>query len=138
MAGKNFNSLINALGGLTGLPVPVASSDAVTKSYVDTAAARATVQTANYTAVLGDAGTVVEMNVATANTFTIPPNSSVAFPVGTVITVFQFGAGQTTLTAGAGVTILSDGAKVRTAAQYATVGLRKRATDSWVATGDLV
>src|SRR5689334_11950484 len=48
-----------------------------------------------YTLVLGDAGKVVEMNNAASNTLTVPPNSSVAFPVNTVIEVFQLGAGAT-------------------------------------------
>jgi hypothetical protein len=96
----------------------------------------ANVQTASYTLALTDAGDVVEMNVATANTLTIPPNSSVAFPIGTVIEVFQVGVGQCTITPGAGVTILSDGGVTKTAGQYATVGLRKRNTNQWVLSGD--
>lgn len=96
----------------------------------------ANLQTASYTLTLADAGGVVEMNVATANTLTIPPNSSVAFPIGTVIEVFQFGVGQCTVTPGAGVTLLSDGGVNKTAGQYATVSLRKRANNGWVLSGD--
>ena len=40
----------------------------------------ANVQTASYTLVAADAGKAVEMDVASANTLTVPPNSSVAFP----------------------------------------------------------
>lgn len=94
-------------------------------------------QTGNYTLVLGDAGLVIEMNVAGANTLTVPPNSSVAFPTGTVIEGGQYGAGQTTLTPGAGVTIRSSGGKLKTAAQYATFSLRKIGTDEWWCTGEL-
>lgn len=97
----------------------------------------ATQQAGDYTFALTDAGTVVEGTKATAQAFTIPPHSTVAFPVGTVLEVFQDGAGAITLTAGAGVTLRSDGSKVATAAQYATVGLRQRAQDEWVLTGDL-
>mgnify|MGYP000671901983 CR=1 FL=1 len=46
-------------------------------------------QVASYTLVLADSGKMVEMNNASANTLTIPPNSSVALPVGTTITVLQ-------------------------------------------------
>lgn len=92
---------------------------------------------ASYTFVLTDAGTVVEGNSASAQTFTIPPHSSVAFPVGAVIEVFQEGAGQITIAAGVGVTLQSDGSKVKCAAQYSTIGLRQRATDTWVLSGDL-
>lgn len=102
------------------------------------AALASTQQTgASYAFVLGDAGTVVEGNSASAQTFTIPTNASVAFPVNTIIEVFQLGAGQITIAAAGGVTLLSDGAKVKTAAQYSSIGLRQRATDVWVLTGDL-
>lgn len=93
-------------------------------------------QAASYTLVLADSGKMVEMNNASANTLTIPPNSSIAFPVGTTITVLQTGAGQCTLTAGAGVTInYTPGLKLR--AQWSSATIIKRATDTWVALGDL-
>jgi hypothetical protein len=94
-------------------------------------------QTGNYTLVLGDAGKVIEMNVAGANTLTVPPNSSVAFEVGTTIEGVQYGAGQTTITPGSGVTIRSSGAKLKTTAQYSSFSLRKIATDEWIAAGEL-
>ena len=93
-------------------------------------------QTASYTLVLADDGKIVEMNVAGANVLTIPPNSSVAFPVGTQIIVLQTGAGQCTLTAGSGVTLnATPGNKLRV--QYSGAILIKRATDTWIAIGDL-
>jgi hypothetical protein len=121
--------------GPTGSPGPTGATGAT--GPAGSSAVTASVQTSSYTFVLGDAGTVVEGNSATALTFTIPPHSSVALAVGTVIEVFQYGAGQVTIAAGAGVTLRSDGSKVKTAAQYATVGLRQRATDEWVLSGDL-
>lgn len=88
-----------------------------------------------YTLVIGDASKAVEMNNAAANTLTVPPNTSVAFPVGTIIEVFQLGAGQTTIAAGAGVTLRApDGAKL--AKQYASASLRKRATNEWILAGN--
>lgn len=94
-------------------------------------------QTDSYTLVLGDAGLVVEMNKATANNLTVPPNADVAFPTGTVLEVMQYGAGQTTIVAGAGVTIRSSGGKLKLAAQYASASLRKIAADEWAAAGEL-
>lgn len=94
-------------------------------------------QTASYTLVLADGGTVVEMNVASANDLTVPPNSSVAFPVGTQITVLQTGAGQTTLVAGSGVTINSADGNLKITGQWSAATLLKRATDTWVAIGSL-
>lgn len=89
-----------------------------------------------YTLVLTDVGKFVTMTNASASTLTVPPNSSVAFPVGTVIEGAQLGAGQVTLTAGAGVT-LSATPGLKTAAQYATFGLLKLATNTWLAYGRL-
>ena len=93
-------------------------------------------QSASYTLVLTDAGDIVEMNVASGNTLTVPLNSSVAFAVGTTITILQTNTGQTTLTATGGVTINgTPGLKLR--AQWSSATLIKRATDTWVAIGDL-
>ena len=92
---------------------------------------------ASYILAIGDAQLVVEMDVATANTLTIPPNGTVAFPVGTSITILQTGAGQTTVTAGAGVTInATPGLKLR--AQWSLAVLIKRAANTWVLAGDVV
>jgi hypothetical protein len=88
-----------------------------------------------YTLVLTDQSKVIEMSNGSGNTLTIPTNSSVAFPIGTTITVLQVGSGQTTI-AGAGVTINgTPGLKLR--AQWSSATLIKRATDTWVAIGDL-
>ena len=90
-----------------------------------------------YTLALTDDGKVVEMNNASANTLTVPPNSSVAFPVGSQILVLQTGAGQTTLVAGAGVTVNSKDGNLKLSAQWCAATLIKRATDVWVVVGDL-
>jgi hypothetical protein len=93
-------------------------------------------QAASYTLVLADKDKLVEVSNASANTLTVPLNSSVAFPVGTQITILQTGAGATTITATGGVTInATPGLKLR--AQWSSVTLIKRATDTWVALGDL-
>jgi hypothetical protein len=63
-------------------------------------------QTASYTAVVGDAGKRIVMNVATANTVTI--NDSI-FTTGDTIFIANKAAGITTVTAGAGVTINTSG-----------------------------
>jgi hypothetical protein len=95
------------------------------------------VQTDSYTLVLTDADKAVSLNKATANTLTVPPNSSVAFAVGVAIEVWQYGAGQTTIVAGSGVTLrYTPGLKLRT--QYSSAVLRKYATDEWVVAGDLM
>jgi hypothetical protein len=77
------------------------------------------------------------MNVASANTVTVPANASVAFPIGTIIELFEVGAGQTTVVPDSAVAIRSNGAKLKLSAQYAGASLRKRATDEWSLVGDL-
>ena len=105
----------------------------------DTGVGAPNTQTGNYTLVLADAGKSVEANHATnAITVTVPPNSSVAFPVGTIIEVARYGAGAAAIAAGAGVTIRSKGGLLGIGNQYGAVSLRKRATDEWVLVGDLV
>ncbi len=61
-------------------------------------------QTASYTAVVGDVGKRIVMNVASANTVTV--NNSI-FATGDTIFIANKGAGASTVTAGAGVTINS-------------------------------
>ena len=89
-----------------------------------------------YTLVIADAQKVVETSNAAAVTITIPPNASVAFPVGTFIDFVQYGAGQITLAPGAGVTLRSFASSLKTAGQYAVITAYKRATDEWVITGN--
>jgi hypothetical protein len=84
-----------------------------------------------YTFVLTDAGKICEFANSSAVTVTIPPNSSVAFPVGTQIEVVQSGAGKLTLAEGSGVTIKSVGSQKSLAAQEAGATLYQRATDVW-------
>jgi len=93
-------------------------------------------QGGNYTAALSDANNIVAMTSGSANSFTVPNNSSVAFPVGTTITIFQEGAGTTTLNPDTGVTILTP-ASLTTRAQYSTISVIKLSTNTWWAAGDL-
>jgi hypothetical protein len=96
--------------------------------------------TADYTAVLDDAYQVlVPMNKATAVAFKIPTNASVAFPVGTAITILNKGAGTVTISATTSgtTTVLSAGAVAAspTLAQYRTAVCIKTATDTWYVAG---
>jgi len=91
----------------------------------------------SYTLVLADRGKLVECSNASAITLTVPPNSSVAYPTGTVIDILQTGAGQVTVAPGSGVTInATPGLKLRT--QWSSATLIKRSTDTWVLVGDLI
>ena len=114
----------------------VTTADSLTVSAAMIADVVTNAQTASYTLVLGDKNKIVEMNVASGNNLTVPPNSSVAYPVGTQINILQVGAGQTTVVQGAGVTVnAAPGLKLRTQWSYAT--LIKRAENTWVLVGDI-
>jgi hypothetical protein len=99
-------------------------------------------ETASYTAILANNSQVVTMDNASANTFSIPTNASVAFPIGTQINVLQIGAGQTTIQAvTSGTTsILSTGATAaapKLRARYSAATCVKAATDLWYVFGDI-
>jgi hypothetical protein len=92
-----------------------------------------------YTLALTDKDdTLVTSNNAAATTFTVPTNASVAFSVGTVITLCQMGAGKLTVAAAGGVTVSSKGGNLSAAAQYVGLSLWKQATNTWVLFGDLI
>jgi len=91
-----------------------------------------------YTFVLTDSGKLCTFSNASAITVTVPPNSSVAFPVGAQIDCSQLGAGKVTFAEGAGVTINSESSNKSIGAQYAGVTLRKLATDTWLLVGNLI
>ena len=91
----------------------------------------------SYVLVLGDAYKLIEMEVSSANTLTIPTNASVPFPLGTQILVSQLGTGQTTITPSVGVTLRSSGGKTKTSAQYSMCTLIKRGTNEWYLSGDI-
>jgi hypothetical protein len=95
---------------------------------------------ATYTAVSIDQfQTLVTMNNASANAFKIPTNASVAFAVGTVITVLNIGAGTCTISAvtPGTTTVLSAGgtAASPTLAQYKSAACIKTGTDAWYIVG---
>jgi hypothetical protein len=95
------------------------------------------ITTTSYTTVLGDDGKLITLDNAASIALTIPPNSSVAYGIGTQINIMQLGAGTVTITAGAGVTLNSDGAKLKTNAQYALATCCKISTNVWVIVGNL-
>ena len=93
-----------------------------------------------YTFVLSDRDDLVTASNASAQTYTIPLNSSVAYPTGSLINLIQIGAGQVTVQGAGGVTVLSTGATAatpKTRARYSVMTLIKAGTDTWYATGDV-
>jgi len=97
-----------------------------------------------YTFVLGDANNeLITASNASAQTYSIPTNASVAFPIGAQINIIQIGAGQVTINAvtSGTTTILSNGATAaspKLRVQYSSATLVKVAADAWYVIGDIV
>ena len=92
----------------------------------------------SYTPVLTDQYQVlVTRSNASASTMTIPTNASVAFPVGTVITVLNKGAGAVTISGSGGVTVLSAGATAASPVlnQYKSCALIQTSANNWFVVG---
>jgi hypothetical protein len=83
-----------------------------------------------YTLVRSDAGKDIVCTSSVAVTLTVPPNASVAFPVGTVIHFSQGGTGAVTAAAGTGVTLEALNG-FTTTAQNDVRALQQVAIDVW-------
>ena len=92
-----------------------------------------------YTLVTGDAQKIVTLSNASPITLTVASNATQALPVGTQVTISQYGVGQVTVVGASSpspVTInATPGLKLRT--QYSTATLVQTSTDNWLLVGDL-
>jgi hypothetical protein len=95
-------------------------------------------KTAGYTLdTLDHQDNIIEMDSASAVTFTIPTDAALAWPVGASMDIFQAGSGQVTIAPADGSVTLNatPGLKLRT--QWSSATILKRAANSWVVYGDL-
>lgn len=92
-------------------------------------------QTSSYVLQTTDTSTLVIMNVGSANTVTIPNDSTIDFLLGTRVYVLQSGAGQTSIVGDIGVTINSQGGVLDLSEQYAMCELIKIAANTWTLQG---
>ena len=131
--------------GGTGLTSPGTSGNVLTSTgsaWVSSALPASPVtypqniQSGNYTLVLSDAGKHIYSANTGAQTITIPTNASVAFPIGTVITIVNQGTASILLS-GAGVSIFPEGSAVAVTSPVVPAGatgqLVKVDTNSWEA-----
>jgi hypothetical protein len=132
---------ITGTDGQTALDVPdgnVTITDTLTVSGGLVAPLAINAQTGTtYTFVLADAGKFVSSSNGSAQTFTVPPNSSVAYATGTQIIVQNIGSANCTLAEGSGVTINSKDSAKEIDGQFAAATLIKTATDAWSLIGAL-
>jgi hypothetical protein len=113
---------ITSVGTLTGL---TSGSYIISSSGISA-------KTASYSLVAGDNGTVITMNVATANTLTVPASLAVGFNC----TIIQIGAGQTTITA-SGTTLNSVSSFLKISAQHGSASIISYASNVYNVAGSL-
>lgn len=141
LTNKTIDAASNTLTGLvTATSTDTLTNKTLTDPKINLAINAQTGTT--YTFVLTDNGKLVTASNASAQTYSIPTNASVAYPTGTQINIIQIGAGQVTIQAvtSGTTTIASTGAtstapKLR--AQYSSATLIKASTDLWYVIGDI-
>ena len=139
-------SLADLKGGTTGQVLAKASNTNMDFTWIaqDDMSLAINAQTGtSYTAVLSDAtNTLVTMDNASANTFYIPTDASVAFDVGTVLNIYMKGAGITTITATTPgtTTVVSSGTTIGSPvlSRYKTASCIKLAANSWTVIGGIL
>jgi len=97
------------------------------------------IKTGNYTLQLTDKNKFIKMNItSTANTVTIPLDSTVTFPEGAQIHIIQYGSGKTQVVGASGSVIIyaTPGAYLRAPYSSATL-LKCAAANTWILMGDL-
>lgn len=86
------------------------------------------VQTGSYTLALSDRDKVVAMNNTSAATVTIPSDSTVNFPIGSIVYINRINNGVVTLAAASDVTISTTG----NLATFEELFVRKRDNNFWM------
>ena len=84
-----------------------------------------------------DSNRFLKCTNAGAIILTIQPNVTIAIDIGVEISITQYGVGTVTLAQGSGVTIQSIGSSKIISEQYASVALKKIATNEWLLVGSL-
>jgi hypothetical protein len=127
------NSITLAGTDSTTMTFPGASASV---GYLNVPQVGGAAKTSSYTAVLADSGSMIVMNGATL-TATIPANSSVAYPVGTVLTFVNIYAGNLSIaiTTDTMTLVNSTTTGTRTLAQNGVATAVKVTSTSWIISG---
>lgn len=139
-------SLADLKGGTTGQVLSKASGTDMDFTWIaqdDTTLALNAQTGTTYTFALADQPNIlVTASNASAQTYSIPTNASVAFPIGSQINIIRIGAGAVTIQAvtSGTTTVLSNAATAaapKLRAQYSAATLIKVGTDTWYVVGDI-
>lgn len=90
----------------------------------------------SFTLALTDQYKYIRVSDTVSITVTVPTNETVAFPVGSYLSIIQAGAGQVSVVGSSGVTINTPDT-LNTRGQFSTITLTKVGTDEWDIKGDL-
>ena len=129
-AGVTASSL-TTLGTLISLTV--SGNAALTSSGYKFSTEAIKAKTASHTLAAADNGRVITMNVATANTLTVPSGLAEGFNC----TVIQIGAGQTTITTSAGVTLNSYQSALKISGQHGSASIISYVSNVYNVAGSL-
>ena len=136
-------SAVTSLNSLTGgLSIVAGNNTTVTASGAnitigDSGYTIVNITATTYTFVLSDVQKLIIFNPSANGTYTIPPVSSVNFPVGSAIDVIRYSGPTVTFAAGSGVTLNGPNSKtLRTT--YSGATLIHTSTDVWVLVGDAI
>ena len=91
-------------------------------------------QAASYTVTAADAGTVILMNSASANTVSLPAG----LPIGTQVTVIQIGTGQTSFAATGGAVLRTTDSFTKLYKQWSVASAIYVSVNNWVLAGDII
>jgi hypothetical protein len=91
----------------------------------------------SYTIALDDVDKLIKMNSSSNLTITIPPESSINFPIGSRLELYRAGTGEVTVVAGASVDIRSKLNNTKISTQFSGAMLTKIGTNEWHLIGDL-
>lgn len=126
-----------ATSGSTTITAPATGSDetielstalAAKADYAPTQNSQTGTGASAYTFVLADATRVTLANAASAATYTVPPQASVAWASNAIIRVTNLGAGTITFAGGSGVTVTNT---AKTLAQYESANLVRTGSNAW-------
>ena len=123
--------------GAAGVAGPTGPTGAVGATGPGTSLVLSSTKTAGHTFALADAYTMVIGSSASDINFTVPLNSTTAFPTGSQILVTRGGTGGLGITGAVGVTINSANGYQKLNFQYSGASLIKQGTDTWYLFGDL-